>query len=171
MRKSKIDPIVLLLGCTKELMPDPMYAVSDDDIIGRIDSLSYVHEKDADGRSLLMYAALYNRNVVADYLISLGMDIHAKDKNHYTALHFAVQSESVNVVETLLKAGADVNAVDIYGNSPLMRCPNTALYILELLLKYGANPWQKNEYDMSAADVFATDNTIMSLFENYDEKV
>ena len=42
MRKSKIDPIVLALGCTDKLMPDPMYVVSDDDIISRIGSFAFI---------------------------------------------------------------------------------------------------------------------------------
>ena len=171
MRKSKIDPIVLALGCTDKLMPDPMYVVSDDDIISRIGSFAFIHEKDGEGRTLLMYAALYERNVVVQYLISAGIDICAKDKNQYTALHFAVQANSLEIAETLLKAGAEVNAVDMYGNSPLMRCNNVSLSMVELLLKHGANPYQRNEYGVSAVDVFASDYAITNLFDVYSGKV
>lgn len=171
MKKSKIDPIVLAMGCTEKLMPDPKYAVSDSDIISKIRSLSVIHEKDGEGRSLLMYAALYERNVVVQHLISAGVDIHAKDKNQYTALHFAVQANSVEVAETLIRAGADINAVDMYGNSPLMRCNNSSLSMVELLLRYGANPYMRNEYGVSAVDVFASDCAITNLFDVYYRKV
>lgn len=167
MKKSKIDPLVLSMGCTKKLMPDPVYAVSDNEIISRLGSFAHIHEKDVDGRTLLMYAALYERTAVVQFLISLGMDIHAKDKNQYTALHFAVQGGNVDVVKVLLSAGAEVNAVDCFGNTPLMRCNNAALAIFELLLENGANPLQANEYGVSAVDIFSSDSTVMCLLAQH----
>nr|XP_024219958.1 ankyrin-1 [Halyomorpha halys] len=52
-----------------------------------------------------------------------GIDVHVKDVNHnqYTMLHYAVSIKS-NVLETiqvLLRCGADINARDADGNTPL----------------------------------------------------
>lgn len=168
MKKSKIDPLVLTMGCTENLMPDPAYAVSDNDIISRLDIFESIHETDAEGRTLLMYAALYERYAVVQYLLALKADIHAKDRNQYTALHFAVQTGNGNVINSLIEAGADVNAKDKFGNSPLMRCnSDVSISVIEMLLKSGANPFQKNDYGMSASDMFATQNEIMGLIDSF----
>lgn len=167
MKKSKIDPLVLAMGCTENLMSDPVYAVSDNDIISRLDVFESIHETDAQGRTLLMYAALYERYAVVQYLLALKADVYAKDRNKYTALHFAVQTGNGKVIKSLIEAGSNVNATDKFGNSPLMRCnSNVPFSVIEMLLKSGANPFQKNDYGISASDIFATRNDVMGLIDS-----
>lgn len=90
------------------------------------------------------------------YLIGRGANVNLADNNKYTPLHFAAQEGVPEIVEAVLKAGGRVNARDSFGNNPIMRCKTTAdIRIFELLLKYGENPHQKNDYGVSAADSFA----------------
>ena len=64
-----------------------------------------------------------------------------------TALSFAVTTDDISAVETLLKNGADVNIglmhpvlhTAVYSNKP------NSTKIVELLLNAGANPWQGGE--------------------------
>ena len=168
MRKNEIDSIVFAMGCTLKLMPDPAYAISEDEIISRLNLLDSIHKKDAEGRTLLMYAAMYDRYDVLQYLLAQKVDIHAKDRNQYSALHFAVQADNVSTIKALIDAGADVNAKDRFGNNPLMRCNNgTSISTFELLLKNGANPLQENVYGMSAKDVFSTREAVVELIKKF----
>lgn len=171
MKKSIIDSIVLEMGCTEKGMPDSAYVISDDDVISRLNLLKNIHERDCDGRTLLMYAVLYKRYVVVQYLLARKADVRAQDRNQYTALHFAVHTGNMDIMQSLIEAGADVNARDKFGNSPLMRCNNgTAIHVIELLLKNGADPWQKNNYGNSAADAFMTREEVMRLFNEDRER-
>ena len=57
-----------------------------------------------------------------------------------TELHLAARFSGVAEVEVLLKAGADVNAKDAEGVTPLhaAAASNSSLAVLEVLLKAGA---------------------------------
>jgi hypothetical protein len=69
--------------------------------------------------------------------------IHRRDSRLNTPLHIAVAKGDKNIVELLIKYGADVNAKDDMGRTPLHRSitPFGAdLEILDLLLKNNADP-------------------------------
>ena len=100
---------------------------------------------DAYGYTALHYAAQHNHSKIVEFLLFKGC---LPDTNTCgaTALHRAAYSGSVESCELLLKAGADVNAVDSsYRDmgSPLHKAYTTAnVSIVALLLKYGANSIQ-----------------------------
>ncbi|KAJ8943089.1 hypothetical protein NQ318_009163 [Aromia moschata] len=56
-------------------------------------------------------------------------------------LHFAVRFGDYPLTKTLLEKGADVNVMDIFGNTPLsLACiENPSLDIIRLLIEYGAD--------------------------------
>ena len=165
MKKRKVSPIVLAMGCTAQLMPDPSFVISDDSIRNMLDQMDQLDEIDGDGKTTLMYAALYERARIVEYLLKRGADPNKQDYHKFTALHFATQNGNVDMVSSLIKAGASVNAVDEYGKTPLMRCKaNTPLDVFQSLLENGADPFQKNYYGVSAYDMFCSNAEIRNLF-------
>ena len=108
---------------------------------------SEVEELDRAGRSALHYACADGDHDAAVNLLSEGADPNLPDRASWTPLHFAAQSNSVRTTEALLAAGARVDAIDEYGNSPLWR----AVYasrgdgsLILLLRRNGADPHQEN---------------------------
>ncbi|HSG72050.1 MAG TPA: ankyrin repeat domain-containing protein [Planctomycetaceae bacterium] len=110
-----------------------------------------------------------------------GADIHAADKNGVTALHHAVRFRSPVAVRTLLEHGANVNqSCRRNGSTPLHRAvtqtgaPETAgqsaaaREIVEILLAAGADPSLSNKSGKTPIE-YVKDDTIKSLFENYDD--
>ena len=88
---------------------------------------------------------------VIRHLISLGVDVNAKDRCGWTPLHFAARTkcpadqESLLIasVRLLIDAGADVNAKDDEGITPLHRSIFTYPWhseLLEVMLVAGAKP-------------------------------
>jgi ankyrin repeat protein len=76
-------------------------------------------------------------------LISAGSDVNSFDELGMTALHYAVREEHTDVVEFLVKHGADVNAhhEESIGNTPLGEVAgNCSLAIATLLVNAGADP-------------------------------
>ena len=76
-------------------------------------------------------------------LLDQGANVNVADDG-YTPLHFAAADDSVGVVELLLAAGADIEAADDKGETPLYKAVrNTtegAVPITRLLLERGADP-------------------------------
>lgn len=98
-------------------------------------------------------------------LLKAGADIQETDKNGVTPLHHAVRFRSPAAVETLLQHGAAVNQTcKRSGSTPLHRAvtstgaPSTAgkeseaRQIIEILLRYGADPSIKNKRGKRAVD-------------------
>jgi tankyrase len=97
--------------------------------------------------------------------LKAGADLHYADKNGVTALHHAVRFRSPAAVLVLLEHGAAVNqACKRSGSTPLHRAvtstgaPSTAgkddqaREIIEMLLRFGADPSIKNKNGKTPAD-------------------
>jgi ankyrin repeat protein len=103
---------------------------------------------DSFGRSPLHYAACDGDAKLVRFHI-LDCDVKLHDKKGWTPLHFAAQSNAVDCARILLDAGAEIDAVDSYGNTPL----STAVFaskgfgdLILFLRSKGANPEKKNNY-------------------------
>lgn len=55
----------------------------------------------------------------ARYLLFRGASVEGRDANEWTPLHYAALTGSVEMIESLVKAGADVEAYDLVHNSHL----------------------------------------------------
>jgi ankyrin repeat protein len=114
---------------------------------------------DDDGRSLVMHAVLAEQadSEMINFLVDRGADVNLTDKaQKWTALHFAARDQKVEMVETLIQRGAQIDPKDSFGNTPLWRCVmNTSpnLRIVQTLVRAGANPNSKNNNDVSPLDV------------------
>ena len=65
---------------------------------------------------------LENRNIkvnILEYLLQIGANPNQKDKKGRTALHVATLSRNTDVVELLVRYGADVNAISNTSSTPL----------------------------------------------------
>jgi uncharacterized protein len=98
----------------------------------------------ADGFTALHYAAYFDGPEAARALIDRGADVEAVSSNEQFApqarpLHSAVAAGRGDVVEVLLHAGADPNARQHGGFTPLMAAERTGnLELAEVLIRHGA---------------------------------
>jgi ankyrin repeat protein len=83
------------------------------------------------GSTLLMWAAASLRHNLVDHLLVAGANVEAKDKEGWTALHFAAEPFPNAIfgnvdacVKRLVEGGADINMPDVFGQSPLMYTVN-----------------------------------------------
>jgi len=117
-----------------------------------------INEVDKDGRHVLMHAVLADGAdpEMVKFLIDLGADVNLNDKGQkWTTLHFASRDQLDEIVRILVNAGAVVDSVDCFGNTPLGRCLDNShpnLLIIEMLLNHGADPYKKNNYENSPID-------------------
>ena len=99
------------------------------------------------GRSALHYAALGNDPDAALKRLEAGDDPDLKDVGGFTPLHFAAQEWAADVAELLLNHGAQVDATNRNGNTPLF----VAVFnsrgrgeLITLLRQRGADPRKRN---------------------------
>jgi len=99
--------------------------------------------------------------------------IAAEPGQGWTALHFAARGQKEAIVKSLRDAGPDVDPVDVFGNTPLLRAvvststPSFAL--IKALLKRGADPRPKNFHDASPFE-FARrggDEALVKILESH----
>lgn len=74
---------------------------------------------DATNMSPLSYAIYTRRGDYARKFLTGGVDIHAKDGEGGTALHYAARAGDVEMIKLLLAAGASVKAASVTGVTPL----------------------------------------------------
>lgn len=100
-----------------------------------------IEAQDHDGKNALHYGAFCTEPAVIELLCKYGFNPNEKNNYGYTALHFAAsRNENTLVMESLIKAGCDINAVNINGDTPLMLAINfknvkVANYLSEFELK------------------------------------
>jgi ankyrin repeat protein len=95
--------------------------------------------------TLLNYAALYGKTVVAAYLLEKGADINARYEGDYTPLMAAVDNDDIEMVKLLLRHGPSINLLDHYGNTAFWKAVHqNSNGIMEILLKAKADPFVKN---------------------------
>ena len=117
----------------------------------------------SDGRTLVLHAVLGDSAdpEIVRWLLIHGAEVDVADAaQRWTALHHAARDGKVRMVEILLAAGATVDAKDMFGNTPLWRCvangdrkqSQRMIDIARMLMRAGADPRRKNNYDISAID-------------------
>lgn len=104
---------------------------------------------DKEKSTLIHRASLQSHNAILEYLISLSLDVNSKNTYGETPLFLA---RSINIIDQLIRAGAQVNAINKLGDSVLSSIitnfepsfPNNEDELIEKFLQYGANPNVKN---------------------------
>jgi ankyrin repeat protein len=72
-------------------------------------------------------------------LLAQRVDVNAPQADGTTALHWAAHGDAAEIVELLIRAGANVKAANRYGVTPLwLACMNGNAATIEMLLKAGA---------------------------------
>ncbi|MBT8417309.1 MAG: ankyrin repeat domain-containing protein [Silicimonas sp.] len=105
-------------------------------------------------------------------LLDDGAEPDDVDKAGWCALHFAAQECSEKMVKMLVKAGANLELREKYGNTPLWRAVSNyrgGAEVISTLLEVGANPDAENKSGVSPREMA---NTIANydtakFFENY----
>ncbi len=107
-----------------------------------------------DGQTPLHIASILGHSGIVDYLlkekstISPATLMNAQDIAGATALHEAVRYGNVEVAQKLLKAGANVNATDALGNTPILLLipAEKQEKIYPLLISHGADTKAKDSF-------------------------
>src|SRR4051794_10149846 len=115
--------------------------------------------RSADGFTALHYPAFFGRGEAAEAsraLLGAGADVNARSENPFAVLpiHSAVAGGHDDVVAVLIDAGADVNATQRHGWTPLHGAAQIgSLASVERLLAAGADPAARNDDGVTAADL------------------
>ncbi len=117
---------------------------------------------DWEGTTALMMAAYEGREEAVRYLLERGADVNRHALNNHpdyyggaTALIYAVKREEIptQIVRVLLDAGADLEATDAAGNTPLIRAASDgSVETFRLLMERGANVHARDIWGHSAID-------------------
>jgi ankyrin repeat protein len=109
----------------------------------------------ADGFQPLPLAAFFGRRAAAELLLARGGEVNTPSRNQQRvmALHAALAGPAPEIAQSLIEAGADVNAVQQDGVTPLMEAASAGqLELVRLLLEHGADPNAKDGKGRMAAD-------------------
>ncbi|XP_054061053.1 ankyrin repeat domain-containing protein 22 isoform X3 [Rissa tridactyla] len=137
---------------------------------------NYLNVQDSfGGDTPLICACKQGNNRIVSYLLKRSADVHLRNKKDRTCLHYAVRKrftfldyvliiilmpvmligyllmisktkENENLIKMLLRAGVDVNATDLSGNTALhYACETKNQAVIPLLLKAHADTSVKNQ--------------------------
>ncbi|XP_025101578.1 uncharacterized protein LOC112568486 [Pomacea canaliculata] len=117
-----------------------------------IDSQIFIDARDESGNTALMLSAKHNNWDITERLLQTGADPCILDSNGLSVLHvlasvtpiygnsFLTQEMQTNILELLISRGADVNAYDSEGNTPIqVAAKHGNMDMVERLLKFKDN--------------------------------
>jgi len=112
---------------------------------------------DQAGRTDLHHAANEGRTADVEALLDSGANPALADRQGWTPLHFAAQSQHADIARVLLRVGAAVDAGDVFGKTTL----GVAVFnvgdgegeVIQVLLDAGADPDLKNHAGVSPRDL------------------
>lgn len=84
---------------------------------------------------MLCAAAIDDDIALMETFLENGVDPNDGDYDQRTALHLAASEGMMRVAEFLLRKGGNANAVDRWGNSPMVDCISGASELLAKLMK------------------------------------
>ena len=162
MKKINIIDDISIKMMSTDFNHNPDY--DDKTLLELIKSLPDINMKGRDGRTLLIHSALYNRIVIAKWLLKNGAAIDEKDMQGLSALHCAVVSNNCKMAEYLLEQGASIDIRDNFDNTPLMRA-GLNVDIIRLLLDHGADYTLENNSGVTLLKKYEAYPDILSLFK------
>jgi ankyrin repeat protein len=118
-----------------------------------------VNAVDWGGRAPLMHAVLREHDdpSMIELLLERGADPNLVEPGQdWTPLHVAARDQKEATVRVLLEAGARVDPVDVFGNTPLWRSvmsSGSKLAVSRELLRHGADPHRKNKSGVAPIDL------------------
>ena len=93
-----------------------------------------VNQTNSNNRTVLHDSVIFKREKVIKHLIDNNADVNIKDKSNWTALHYAV-FKNIDIVKTLVEAGADLYITNHKGNSPFLTAvSNNKIEIVKYLV-------------------------------------
>ena len=132
------------------------YIAKDDEEIVNLfyDAGMSVNVRDAAGTTMLCIAARSGRKNMIEWLVNRGAEINAISKDRgYSPVMDAVWKSSLDIVDLLIKLGADLNIVSNDGQTALIVATGASNpRICELLVKNGADPNFKDKMGMSSLE-------------------
>ncbi len=114
------------------------------------------NERDSDGRTPLIHAAIDNRFTVADLLLQSNADADAQDHLGNSALHYAAQEHHAEIASLLIGYGAKVDLEDSHGNTPLWRAVFNSRGrgdLIQILVTAGADRHHRNKHGKTPFDL------------------
>ncbi len=120
-----------------------------------IDNGADIEIKDGRGYNALIESVKHGNLDIAAFLIDNEADVNTSISSiFYTALHFAVIKNRLDILELLIQAGANINASDKHGRTPLILAAEFGYAdIIQILLDSGANILIKNNDGKNAKQV------------------
>lgn len=124
------------------------------------DAIADVNFKDEHKNTALLIAASEGFLKVCEALLDYGetVNINAKNLDEKTALHLACMFGHLQVVQLLVRSGADLNLQDNEGNTPLhLASLNAKIEIVTWLLTKKTNLFVENKQEKTPAEVASTE--------------
>lgn len=110
-------------------------------------------------RTALIWATFHGNITLLNWLIDNGANVNHQDRNGYSALHFSAQQKILDCAKILIEKGANLEAQDDYGNTPLW----VAIFfakdnhsLVKLLVEKGANLDHVAKHKMTPRDLAET---------------
>ncbi len=130
-----------------------------------------VNSRDSAGTPMLCIAARSGRKNMIEWLVSKGADVDAVSEDRgYSPVMDAVWKSSPEIVELLIKLGANLNFVSNDGQTALILATGASnVRICEMLVKNGADPNVKDRMGMSSLEYarLFKKTLLIPLYEEY----